>query len=94
MYRNGEWGTVCDISWDVQDGNVVCRALGYGTAKEVRHRASFGRGVGLIHYSQLRLVVPDLPVMPIVPGSGEISSEFVNDILHGHGSGIAVITLI
>ena len=26
---NGQWGGVCDTFFDIEDGHVVCRELGY-----------------------------------------------------------------
>ena len=45
---NGEWGTVCDDGWDINDGNVVGRELGYDTASGVFGNAHFGEGTGTI----------------------------------------------
>ena len=46
VYIKGEWGTVCGKEFDSNEGNIVCRNLGYGSVKSIR---GFGIGVGAIH---------------------------------------------
>ncbi|XP_071485279.1 scavenger receptor cysteine-rich domain-containing protein DMBT1-like [Diadema antillarum] len=52
VYYNGAWGTVCDDLWDIRDGEVVCRMLGYPAAEQVI--GHFGQGQGRIVLDNLQ----------------------------------------
>ena len=48
----GEWGTVCDDSWDINDASTACRQLGFpfGASENIRE---FGGGTGRIWLDDL-----------------------------------------
>ncbi|XP_038256456.2 macrophage scavenger receptor types I and II [Dermochelys coriacea] len=48
IFHAGEWGTICDDHWDIRDGAVVCKSLGYSAASRIHSGAYFGQGTGQI----------------------------------------------
>ena len=53
VQNDGQWGTVCDDSWDIRDAQVVCRAMDCGTPLFVKPGAYFGQGKGNVWLDDL-----------------------------------------
>ena len=48
LFYNGEWGTICDDFWGIEDATVICRMLGYDQALYALGGAHYGEGTGPI----------------------------------------------
>ncbi|KAK5885788.1 hypothetical protein CesoFtcFv8_016888 [Champsocephalus esox] len=54
LYVNGEWGTVCDDLWNINNAEVVCRQLGFTRALKAAKNSEFGEG------KDLRILLDDV----------------------------------
>ena len=53
VYYNGQWGTVSDDYFDINDADVVCAELGYLGAAQYHCCAYYGQGSGPIWLDNL-----------------------------------------
>lgn len=56
VYLNGQWGTICDDYFDMNDARVICSQLGFTDALTVFSRGTIGKKEGPIWLDDLRCV--------------------------------------
>ncbi|XP_041455031.1 neurotrypsin-like [Lytechinus variegatus] len=71
LFLNNEWGTVCDDEFDMNDGKVACRQLGYPGVHSVYGEASFGRGYGRIWMDNMQCSGAELALTDCPRGSSD-----------------------
>ena len=83
VHYNGEWGTVCDDGWDLNDAQVICRQLGLGSAIATSHNAFYGQGRGPIWFNSVNCSGTELNIKDCSHGGWEI-----NNCSHGEDAGV------
>ena len=84
IYRMGEWGTICDDKWDLEDATVACRQLGYSRAESAKADAYYGKGSGTIWMDEVRCRGNEISLQQCPFSGWEI-----NDCTHFEDAGVS-----
>ncbi|KAM4626081.1 macrophage receptor MARCO isoform 1-T2 [Discoglossus pictus] len=76
----GSWGTICDDNWDLNDGKVICKMLGYSQAVAVY---TPGGGTGKILLDDVACVGTELSILDCPKSNWE-----VHNCNHGEDAGV------
>ena len=57
--HQGEWGTVDDLNWSMEEAAVMCRQMGCGGATDAPKGAHFGLGIGPIWFCYIYCKGPE-----------------------------------
>lgn len=86
VFYRGQWGTVCDDEWDLENGNVVCKQMGCSKALSAPQSALFGRGTGPIWLDNVDCSGQESAI-------AHCTHNAVGDNNCGHGEDASVICL-
>lgn len=59
IYKDSNWGSVCDSGWDLPDGDVVCKQLGYPGANATFGESKYGKATGPVVVSNVECTAND-----------------------------------
>lgn len=71
----GQWGTICDHKWDINDAAVVCHQLGFKGARNAHGGAKYGQGSGPIHRNLVRCMGDEKSLLDCPYGSSRYCSH-------------------
>ncbi|XP_017313131.1 galectin-3-binding protein A isoform X2 [Ictalurus punctatus] len=54
VYHDGQWGTICDDDWDLNEAQVVCQQLGFPRAVSAIAGGTYGEGSGPIWLDDMK----------------------------------------
>ncbi|XP_067833823.1 lysyl oxidase homolog 3B-like [Heptranchias perlo] len=53
VFYEGEWGTVCDDDFKLENAEILCRMMGFTSATGWTHSAKYGKGAGRVWLDNL-----------------------------------------
>lgn len=96
MRFHGEWGTICDDRWTLNNSDVVCRQLGFAAAEVTFAKSIFGEGSGFVWSTNLQCNGSESSLLECkeIPKTEEINCNHENEVgvlCKGKGTGIGFI---